>query len=50
MHEVQTAPAEKREEAKAWVATVVPILTQPNCHQDWLANMDQTPVRFTMTP
>ena len=26
-HEAQTAPAEKREEAKAWVATDVPILT-----------------------
>ena len=49
-HEAQTAPAEKREEAKAWVVTVVPILTQPNCHQDWIANMDQTPVPFTMTP
>ena len=49
-HEVQTAPAEKREEAKAWVATVVTILTQPICHQDWIANMDQTPVPFTMTP
>ena len=32
-HEAQTAPAEKREEAKAWVVTVVPILTQPNHHQ-----------------
>ena len=49
-YEVQTAPAEKREEAKAWVMTVVPILTQPNCHQDWIANMDQTLVPFTMTP
>ena len=49
-HEAQTAPVEKREEAKAWVVTVVPILTQPNCHHDWLANMDQTPVPFTMTP
>ena len=49
-YEVQTAPAEKREEAKAWVATVVPILTQPNHHQDWIADMDQTPVPFTMTP
>ena len=49
-HEVQTAPAEKREEAKAWVATVVPILTQPNRHQDWIANVDQTPVPFSMTP
>ena len=49
-HEVQTAPAEKREEAKAWVVTVVPILTQPNRHQDWIANMDQTPVPFAMTP
>ena len=49
-HEAQTAPAEKREEAKAWVVTVVPILTQPNCHQDWIMNMDQTPVPFTMTP
>ena len=26
-HEAQTAPAEKREEAKAWAATVDPILT-----------------------
>ena len=49
-HEAQTAPAEKREEAKAWVATVVPIQTQPNRHQHWIANMDQTPVPFTMTP
>ena len=43
-HEVQTAPAEKREEAKAWDVTVVPILPQLNRHQDWIANMDQTPV------
>ena len=49
-HEAQTSPAEKREEAKAWVATVVHILTQPNHHQDWIANMDQSPVPFTMTP
>ena len=49
-HEAQTVPEEKREEAKAWVATVVPILTQPNHHQDWIANVDQTPVPFTMTP
>ena len=49
-HEAQTAPAEKREEAKAWVATVVPILTQPNHHQHWIVNVDQTPVPFTMTP
>ena len=31
-HGAQTAPAEKREEAKAWVVTVVPIPTQPNHH------------------
>ena len=49
-HEVQRAPAEKKEEAKAWVVTVVPILTQPNHHQDWIANMDQTTVPFTITP
>ena len=49
-HEAQTAPAEKREEAKAWVAMIVPILTQPNHHQDWIVNMNQTPVPFTMTP
>ena len=40
----------REKKAKAWVATVLPILAQPNCHQDWIANMDQTPVPFTMTP
>ena len=37
-------------EALDFVATIRPMLTTENRHQDYILNMDQTPIFFTMTP
>ena len=49
-HEAQTHPREKQEEAKQFVQSVLPLIQQPCRHKDFIANMDQTPVFFSMTP
>ena len=49
-HESQRAPAEVRVEALDFVATIRPMLTTENRHHDYILNMDQTPIFFTMTP
>lgn len=49
-HESQVAPAVKREEAKTFVEGIRPSVNQANRHPDFVGNMDQTPVFFSMTP
>ena len=49
-HEAQTHPSEKMAEGRVFVARIVPSINQPNRHQSFLANMDQTPIFFSMTP
>ncbi len=49
-HTAQTAPQEMIDEAIAFVHRLVPVLNAPNRDQAWIANMDQTPVFFSMEP
>jgi hypothetical protein len=47
-HESQKAPSETEKLAEDYmVETVRPLLSQPNCSQDYILNMDQTPIPFT---
>ena len=46
-HEYQRAPSETSGMARDYVETSRPRLSQSNRHQDFLLNMDQTPIPFT---
>ena len=46
-HESQRAPSEMASLADDYVRTIRPKLLQCNRHQDYILNMDQTPVPFT---
>jgi transposase len=47
-HESQKAPSKTAKLAEDYMAvTVRPLLSQPNRSQDYILNMDQTPVPFT---
>jgi hypothetical protein len=46
-HESQKDPRAIAAEALDFVTSIRPQLTQPCCHQDFILNMDQTPVPFT---
>ena len=50
MNESQTAPHEKQDEAEQFVIRTVPKVQGPHRHPDWVGNMDQTAVFFSMTP
>ena len=49
-HESQKIPDKTIAEAKAFVTIQVPYLIGPHRDKKWIANMDQTPVYFSMTP
>ena len=49
-HEAQTHPREKMEEAKQFVQSVLPLVRQSCRDKNFIVNMDQTPVFFSMTP
>ena len=44
----QKPPAETVELSKDFLEIVRPLLNQPNRHKDFIINMDQTPVFFSM--
>ena len=46
-HESQKAPGESAAEAKDFMELVRAMVSEPNRHQDYVINMDQTPVPFT---
>ena len=46
-HECQRAPSETYGMARDYVHTIRPRLLQSNRHQDFILNMDQTPIPFT---
>ena len=47
-HKAQRCPGEVRDEAHAHLEVQVPRLNDPPRHQDWIMNMDQTPVYQSM--
>ena len=49
-HEAQTHPKEKQEEARLFVEAIRPLIQQPKRAKEYIANMDQTPVFFSMVP
>ena len=49
-HDSQMIPEETIAKAKAFVIIQVPFLIGPHRGKKWIANMDQTPVYFSMTP
>ena len=49
-HESQRAPEEVKGEALDFISIMRPLVAAPNRHQDFVINMDQTPIFFTMTP
>ena len=46
-HLSQQAPGQTQGEALDFIVTTSPKLTGPECHQDYIINMDQTPIPFT---
>ena len=46
-HESQQSPSETAGLAQDHVQAICPKLVQSNCHEDYILNMDQTPVPFT---
>ena len=49
-HVSQRTPAEVREEALDFITVIRPILSTIHRSTDFILNMDQTPIFFTMTP
>ena len=49
-NESQMAPSKKQDEAEQFVIRMVPKVQGPHHHPDWVGNMDQTAVFFSMTP
>lgn len=47
MHESQRAPAETLSLSTDYIALMQPKLSQPNRSEDFILNMDQTPIPFT---
>ena len=47
-HECQRDPRETHGEATDWIEYIRPFVMQPNRHEDFILNMDQTPVYFTL--
>ena len=47
-HKAQRAPGEVRVEALSHLEVQVPRANDPSCHQDFVLNMDQTPVYHAM--
>ena len=46
-HVLQHAPAETESEARDFIMVTRPKVSDPCCHQDYVLNMDQTPIPFT---
>jgi hypothetical protein len=46
-HESQRSPTKTAGLAQDYVQAVRPKLVKSNCHEDYILNMDQTPVPFT---
>ena len=46
-HESQKEPKNVAAEAMDFMQNIWPKLLQPDCHQDFIINIDQTPVPFT---
>ena len=49
-HVAQKAPSESMGEAHDYMEVTRPKMLEPCCHQDYLLNMDQTPVPFSYDP
>ena len=49
-NEAEQSPAEARAEGDAYVKGLVNCLHGPHQDKRWIANMDQTPLFFSMTP
>jgi len=48
MHESQRNPSNVKDEAQRWILTMQPHLLGPYCDDNFIINMDQTPVFFSM--
>ena len=46
-HQAQTAPSVSKDEALDYINSVRPKCVGPSRHQDFIINMDQTPIPFT---
>ena len=49
-HVAQKAPSESMDEARDYMEITRPKMLEPCCHQDYVLNMDQTPVPFSYNP
>ena len=49
-HQSQRNMEEVTGEATRWMEGIRPLLAGSNRHQDWILNMDQTPIFFSMVP
>ena len=49
-HVAQKAPSESMGEARDYMEVTRPKMLEPCCHQDYVLNMDQTPVPFSYDP
>ena len=49
-HVAQKAPSESMGDALDYMEVTCPKMLEPCCHQDYVLNMDQTPVPFTYDP
>ena len=47
-NQAQEKPAEVFEKSQNWMSFICPILNQPDIHQQFIINMDETPVPFSM--
>ena len=49
-HVAQKAPSESMGDAHHYMEVTCPKMLEPCCHQDYVLNMDQTPVPFSYDP
>ena len=49
-HVAQKAPSESMGDAHDYMEVTCPKMLEPCCHQDYVLNMDQTPVPFSYDP
>jgi hypothetical protein len=47
-HKAQRLPGKVRAVALSHLEVQVPLAIDPSCHQDYVLNMDQTPVYYSM--
>ena len=49
-HTTQVQPQETVDEALQWTTIMRPVVSGPNVEQQWVLNMDQTPLWLSMHP